>query len=131
MRNSNAERAALVSLLAPYELRDGHVPGQPFDAARDPVGRGWHGLLKELVEDLIRLGWDREVLQVKEKFGTLRFYVKDRRPEYLERMEVAMEHSGEVCELCGRPGALRVSETGWHATRCEGCSGTGERRSTS
>ncbi len=126
MRNCNDERAALAALLAPYDLRDGRAPGQPFDGGRDLVGRGWHGLVKELVEDLIRLGWDRQVLQVKEKFGTLRFYVKDRRPEYLDRIGVAMEHSGEVCELCGRPGSLWVSETGWHATRCERCGGRRE-----
>ena len=73
------------------------------------------------MRDLIGLGWDRRVLQVKEKFGTLRFYVADRRPEYLERIAVAAEHSAELCEACGRLGELRASAAGGWYTRCDVC----------
>ncbi len=38
-------------------------------------GNGWFPLIKELIEDLIALGWDRKTCQVKEKFGGLRFYI--------------------------------------------------------
>lgn len=115
------KHAEFMALLTRYDLRDGHDPGQPFDGERSCVGRGWHGLLKELIEDLIRLCWDRRALQIKERFGTLRFYVADRRPEYLERIEVAVEHSAEICEECGRAGSLRVRDSGWYATRCDAC----------
>jgi hypothetical protein len=71
MRGSDDERAAIIALLAQYDLRNGHNPGLPFDAGANSVGRGWHGLIRELVEDLLRLGWDRGVLQIKEKHGTL------------------------------------------------------------
>jgi hypothetical protein len=110
-----------LTLLAPYDLRDGHNPGQPFAGERSYVGRGWHGLVKELIEDLIKIGWDREVLQIKEKLGTLRFHIKDRRPEYLVRIEAAGEHSGETCELCGKAGGVRVSQSGWYYSRCDAC----------
>jgi hypothetical protein len=121
MEGSHDDRSAFSELLAPYDLRNGHDPTQRFDAGRDYVGRGWHGLIKELIEDLIRLGWDRGVLQIKEKFGTLRFHVKDRRPEYLDRIEVATDRSGEICESCAKPGSLRASGTRWYTTRCERC----------
>jgi len=120
-RNWEQKHADFMALLAPYDLRDGHDPSQPFARERSFVGRGWHGLLKELIEDLIRLGWDRRVLQIKEKFGTLRFYVADRQPEYLDRIEAAVEHSAEICEECGKAGALRANEKGWYSTRCDAC----------
>lgn len=69
---------------------------------------------------LIRLGWDRRVLQIKEKFGTLRFYVADRRPAYLDRIEAAVEHSAEICEMCGKAGTLRETNSDWYSTRCDG-----------
>ena len=32
------------------------------------VDSGWYLLIKDLIEDLIKLGWDKQVCQVKEKF---------------------------------------------------------------
>jgi ribosomal protein L37AE/L43A len=110
-----------VEFLARFDLRDGHRRGQPFTSPLDDVGRGWYGLLKELIEDLIAAGWDRQVLQIKEKFGTLRFYVKDRRSEFQARIDVAVEQSARMCELCGKPGSLRVTTAGWYCTRCNAC----------
>jgi replicative DNA helicase Mcm len=33
------------------------------------VGEGWYPIIKELIVDLIALGWDKQTCQVKEKFG--------------------------------------------------------------
>ena len=41
------------------------------------VEPGWFPLIKDLITDLIELGWNKEVCQVKEKFGGLRFYIND------------------------------------------------------
>jgi ribosomal protein L40E len=62
------------------------------------------------------------VLQVKEKFGTLRFCA--RVPDILlnhwrREVEAAEERSAEVCERCGAPGQLL--REGWRRTRCEKC----------
>ena len=57
------------------------------------------------------------VLQVKEKFGTLRFYagqVDDRAQAYIDFAE---HMSGKVCEVCGAPGKL--GGKGWIRTLCE------------
>jgi hypothetical protein len=115
------ERAAFRALLAPYDLRDGHDPESPFAPSHDYVGRGWFGIVKELVEDLIRLGWNREVLQIKEKFGTLRFYIRQCAEPLQIRIVAAREHSAEVCETCGRGGALRCVSGYPVATRCDPC----------
>jgi len=118
---SGNEEAEFLRLVAPYNLRDGHDPERPFSAERGYVGRGWHGLVKELIEDLIKFGWNREVLQIKEKCGSLRFYVVDRQPKYLDRIEATMNHSEEICELCGRAGSNVKNARGWYSTRCEAC----------
>jgi glycogen synthase len=48
-------------------------------------GTGWYELEKNLIEDLIKLGWNKEVCQVKEKFGGLRFYINDGSDEIFKR----------------------------------------------
>ena len=32
------------------------------------IENGWFGLVKELIEDCIALGWDKQICQIKEKF---------------------------------------------------------------
>ncbi len=115
------EGAAFLALLAPYDLREGDDPTQPYSAQRGWIRRGWFGIVKELVEDLIALGWNRELRQVKEKFGTLRFHIGPCDEPLQERIIAAREHSAEVCELCGRGGSLRVTPRQWHLTRCDPC----------
>jgi hypothetical protein len=77
---------------------------------------GWFDILWRLCEDLEPLvaqfeketGLQFEVLQVKEKFGGLRFYVNCRRNEAIrKRIETAIEASFHTCEICGQPGTLR------------------------
>ena len=55
--------------------------------------------------------------QVKEKFGTLRFYMHggDERIDGMVRMAEAM--SAVTCEQCGNPGKLRGH--GWYYTACD------------
>ena len=83
------------------------------------VGRGWVPILDRLAEDLIKLGWDRDLHQVKEKFGTLRFYVGTSTADMQNRIGKAAEESAETCEECGEPGKLRTG--GWLKTLCNKC----------
>lgn len=55
--------------------------------------------------------------QIKEKFGTLRFYYSggDRKVDaYVEMAELM---SGRICEVCGKPG--KPNDGGWIKTTCE------------
>lgn len=57
--------------------------------------------------------------QVKEKFGTLRFYY-DGGDEVIEGMICMAEAmTGKTCEDCGAPG--RRYTNGWHRTLCNSC----------
>lgn len=88
-------------------------------------GDGWFELIKELCEKLEVLQLKNfEVIQVKEKFGGLRFYYSIR--EELERVgeidhliDEAGGKSYKTCETCGKPG--KSEDDGWITTLCPAC----------
>jgi hypothetical protein len=82
------------------------------------VGVGWYPLIKDLIIDLIELGWDKQTCQVKEKFGGLRFYIKGASNEVHKRISQAENLSYETCEKCGEKGELRTN-IGWHTILCD------------
>lgn len=59
-------------------------------------------------------------LQVKEKLGTLRFYLKGGGERTRACTEFAGYMSESVCELCARPGVL-LQSSGWMRVRCGRC----------
>jgi hypothetical protein len=83
------------------------------------VSEGWYDLIQSLIDELIALGWDRRVHQVKEKFGGLRFYVETI-PEGGEEIITKYESlSYKICEKCGEEGQLRGGNGQWLRTLCE------------
>jgi hypothetical protein len=95
-------------------------------------GEGWAGILDELCHSLHKLftedglaGDDYPMVeQVKEKFGTLRFYMSF--PEAVsaktierahELIGVAESKSAVTCEVCGCPG--KAQPGGWIVTLCD------------
>lgn len=102
------------------------------------VGDGWFDLLWKLSEDLENLDPSLVTSQVKEKFGTLRFYLADTdlamRHEAGEvfsfapqakdervraRISLAEEQSASVCQKCGAPGRMRNG--GYVYVSCDKC----------
>ena len=84
---------------------------------------GWfdivYNLSKELAEYAKKNNCDIEASQVKEKFGTLRFYVRSECADKIYETIAKYEKlSASTCELCGEPGIL-IKKTGWYMTRCE------------
>jgi hypothetical protein len=82
------------------------------------VGLGWFPLIKDLITELIELGWNKEVCQVKEKFGGLRFYINAATSEAHKRISQAEIESMNICEVTGKPGKLRT-DIGWYRTLCD------------
>jgi hypothetical protein len=87
------------------------------------VGAGWFDLLNSTCQIIqSHLDWKPDVPQVvveqvKEKFGTLRFYYQGG-DEFIQGVVALAEHmSGKICEECGAPGA--TGGTGWVTTLCE------------
>jgi len=62
-----------------------------------------------------------QATQIKEKFGTLRFYL-NQTDEVIDRIvSFAESMSGCTCEKCGSP--ARQSKGGWITTECTRCKG--------
>lgn len=81
----------------------------------DCIGKGWWNLVKPLIEQANLEG--ATILQVKEKFGGLRFYAEG--SSLLNQMiDNAENESLKTCEECGKPGKLS-SRRGWLKTLCE------------
>lgn len=92
--------------------------GPIVDSSFFSIGKGWYPIVKKLIEDLIELGWDKQIIQVKEKFGGLRFYINDGSIEIYDRISEAEKSSYETCEICGEQGKVRT-DIGWLSNLCE------------
>jgi len=84
-------------------------------------GNGWFHLLDALCAQLqsetSRDGAPQVIAtQVKEKYGTLRFYARITNDRQDAMIDLAEELSGRICETCGAPGKLLLN--GWVMTRC-------------
>lgn len=101
-------------------LENGFYTDRPpiKDSGFFSVGVGWFPLIKDLIIDLIELGWDKQTCQVKEKFGGLRFYINGASTEIHKRISEAENLSYKTCETCGEKGELRTN-IGWHTTLCD------------
>ena len=80
------------------------------------IPNGWHGIVTKLIQDLQAMGWDGKLIQIKEKFGGLRFYTKC--DSLHERISEAEVESYATCQKCGKPGKAR-NFSGWISTVCE------------
>jgi hypothetical protein len=86
-------------------------------------GDGWYDLIHRLAEQITEVCERKKckctATQVKEKYGTLRFYVDDTEHGYeIENLiEDAEAISSKTCEICGKPGEL-IGER-WYRTLCD------------
>lgn len=62
-----------------------------------------------------------QALQVKEKFGGLRFYATNLTPEMNGAVRMAELISSRTCELCGAPAETDDGSSGWIFTECGSC----------
>ncbi|MHA1401141.1 MAG: hypothetical protein ACTSQE_12400 [Candidatus Heimdallarchaeaceae archaeon] len=91
-------------------------------------GPGWLDLIKELsfkIEKIIGnmnspLDEMPYATQIKEKYGTLRFYMSTETEEMSKLIEAAEDVSAKICEGCGAPGAVK-NESGWYTCLCDNC----------
>lgn len=96
------------------------------DSFHFECGNGWYDLLDVLCSILERRRRrgsiptnDIDIIQIKEKFGGLRFYCYGT-DDYINGMiDFAEKISTRICEECGNPGKLVNSNTGWLHTACE------------
>jgi hypothetical protein len=102
--------------------RDGRSTRYPLCCAV-----GWADLIDrfftEVGETLKGSGERLLILDVKEKFGSLRIYHDIVTKPYADRIGIAHAEaqmlSYVTCEVCGADGRVRKDKNGWWATRCQ------------
>ena len=87
-------------------------------------GNGWYDLIYTLCSQITNhLKWNKkddkvQVVQVKEKFGGLRFYTNGVSDEIRGMIRMAEAMSYKICDVCGNKGENR-NNRGWYETTCE------------
>jgi hypothetical protein len=79
---------------------------------------GWSDLANQMFKELITANWDKDLQQIKEKFGQLRVYLgSEATDEHFKIVSKFEEMSATVCQACGNPGTLEKNN-GWWSTFC-------------
>jgi len=124
----NKEKELELAKRHPVLLNKKKIDGrEPFASFGCECGDGWFSLLDNLMTEIDNeaLSVFVNVAQIKEKFGTLRFYVNFDKCEDVDYEKVYKiiqnyeEVSETTCEVCGKPGTLRGG--GWLRTLCDDC----------
>jgi hypothetical protein len=87
-------------------------------------GSGWYNIIDTLCSKIQKICEAKhiniEAVQVKEKFGGLRFYTNYSDDDIDKQIERAEEESYKTCESCGS--LDKVTQTkGWIVTLCDKC----------
>lgn len=91
----------------------------------------WSEIISETIEQMIRLEPEVQIVQVKQKFGSLRLYydvpfgTSDEKRAELHNLVFAAEIAcDDICENCGKRPASKDYDkrnAGWVKTLCESC----------
>ncbi|MCK9458535.1 MAG: hypothetical protein M0R80_02755 [Proteobacteria bacterium] len=88
------------------------------------IAEGWNDLVDRLFTAIRANKVDLKVLQIKEKFGGLRFYYSIDTGggdvhSVLNLIEQAERDSYHICEVCGEQGCRHTNKNGWVKTLCD------------
>jgi len=89
-------------------------------------GPGWHQLIRRICDAIKPLVianglHDFEVVQIKEKFGALRFYVHNGNDEIYTIIDRHESDSIYICEECGAVENVHCRNSGWIRHLCDKC----------
>lgn len=82
------------------------------------IAPGWNQIITDLLLDLDKpeMIWDGRITQVKEKFGSLRFYIGGATSAVFDRIHEAERLTEKTCMICGKPG--KIYTNGWWQALC-------------
>ena len=122
--NQKGEMAVGDDTSGAWEAEQHEAREEQFRAERAKVGSGWHPIIDDLHDNLGMLLGDYDVLQIKEQYGGLRYYILlDFRVEPENRMQAlhaigdAERKSLLTCEGCAENGDTQY-HGGWYKTLC-------------
>jgi len=87
----------------------------PLYAKTIACEEGWHKLVAECHLEILKIDPNYKIYQIKEKFGSLRYYFDTKLGDMVEYeiFQVASKYellSQEVCEKTGKPGVLMFKQ---------------------
>jgi hypothetical protein len=107
----------------PEAFKSSIDPLYPFPMFGFECGDGWAALLEPPIKYIHEYNVEKpeedriSISQIKEKFGTLRFYIHGH-DDTLDKLINEAENKSEItCENCGEEGKLRGR--GWYYTACD------------
>ena len=86
-----------------------------YNIERSECGEGWYPIIQPLID--LAESKNLKILQIKEKFGGLRFYYEGVDEEMSEAISKAAAIADVTCELCGKPATERFG--GWIRVLCD------------
>ena len=81
---------------------------------------GWNKLIMNLIKELVKAGWNKELCDCKQKYGGLRFYTGGCTDEQWKIIDKYESMSYDTCEYCGSTENIGQTE-GWITTMCKNC----------
>ena len=115
----------IIDTLCSHLTSDYRQAKSRYDDIKDKLGQpNWRkDIITQEVIDEAKAKMDEEAIkvpvavQVKEKFGGLRFYVQAATDKHYNYISFAESMSYRTCEQCGAPG--KRYSMGWHKTLCD------------
>ena len=98
-----------------YEFIKDKVGQKMYGGSGDVITQGEIDHRKQIMEE--EASKVPVAVQIKEKFGGLRFYVQAATSKHYDYISFAESMSYRTCEQCGAPG--KRYSMGWHKTLCD------------
>ena len=108
-------------------MKKDNEPKEPYELFGIECGEGWKKLYQPIIDYIEDYNKDKEgedrieIYQIKEKFGTLSFYVSKKTDELRKMIEDAEAESYHTCEVCGKHINKQIVEHHWIYAMCREC----------
>lgn len=100
---------------------------EKYELYKSRVPKGWIALVDNLTEKIHSLDTKVQIMQIKEKFGGLRYYIyfpdyedSEENQHIYSLIDEAEKESHKICQECGSNDA-KTSGRHWLRTLCTNC----------